>query len=276
MSYIPSVILRAFRSLLFRDMVFSLSLTYSNLSVNSHKSLAINHKNPLDSFFITRSYDIIQAMNEYGKGAEKLTWDRLLLLNKFAVEEIYTKLRILNEEFSHEQQNNPIEHIKTRVKKKRSIVKKLKSKGLAPTPENASKHLMDIAGVRLICSFTSDIYRMLDALKKQDDLKVIKIKDYIESPKANGYQSLHMLVEVPVFLSGGSQNMCVEIQIRTIAMDFWASLEHKLYYKYDNQVPDHITDELKECAHIINDLDSRMLNIKFQIDNYDEGYEKDN
>ncbi len=135
------------------------------------------------------------------------------------------------------------------------------------------KHLTDIAGIRLICSFTSDIYTLFDTLRKQDDLTVIEIKDYIENPKANGYQSLHMLVEVPVFLSESKVPMCVEIQLRTIAMDFWASLEHKLYYKYDDQVPDHISDELRECAHMINDLDSRMLNIKFQIDNYDKEFE---
>lgn len=203
-----------------------------------------------------------------------LTWDKLLLLNKFAVEEIYTKLRILNEEFSHNNQNNPIEHIKTRVKKKKSIIRKLEQKHIQPTPYNAHKHLRDIAGVRLICSFTSDIYKMMEVLKSQDDLKIIKMKDYIENPKANGYQSLHLLVEVPIFLSDGSVHMTVEVQIRTIAMDFWASLEHKLYYKYDQEVPSNITDELRECAHMINDLDSRMLNIKFQIDNYDQAYEE--
>ncbi len=205
---------------------------------------------------------------------QPLTWERLLLLNKFAVEEIHTKLRILNEEFNHQQSSNPIEHMKIRVKKEKSIIKKLASKGIDPTPENAMKAIKDIAGVRLICSFTSDIYTLFEALKRQDDLKILQVKDYIENPKANGYQSLHMLVEVPVFLTNGSKNMCVEIQIRTIAMDFWASLEHKLYYKYDNSVPSHISDELKECAYIINDLDSRMLNIKFQIDNYDKAYEE--
>lgn len=203
----------------------------------------------------------------------ELTWERLLMLHRFAVEEIHTKLKILNEEFSHQQSGNPIEHIKTRVKKKRSIIRKLECKGLEPTPYNAMAHLKDIAGVRLICSFTSDIYRLFDALKKQDDLKVVKVKDYIESAKVSGYQSLHMLVEVPVFLVGDRVPMCVEIQIRTIAMDFWASLEHKLYYKYDNDVPEHISDELRECANIINELDSRMLRIKHQIDHYDADFE---
>lgn len=205
---------------------------------------------------------------------EVLTWERLLLLNKFAVEEIYTKLRILNEEFSHQLRNNPIEHIKTRVKKKSSIIRKLESKGIEATPEKAHELLKDIAGVRLICSFTSDIYTLLEALKHQEDLEILEIKDYIEKPKDNGYQSLHLLVEVPVYLSNSSRHMCVEIQIRTIAMDFWASLEHKLYYKYDDAVPINIREELRECALIINDLDSRMLGIKFQIDNYDEAYEK--
>jgi len=204
----------------------------------------------------------------------ELTWERLLLLNKYAVEEIYTKLKILNEEFSHQQSNNPIEHIKTRVKNKESIIRKLESKGIDPTPENAHRHLGDIAGVRLISAFTSDIYTLFEALKRQDDLDIIKVKDYIKHSKPNGYQSLHILVEVPIFLAAGRRPMRVEIQIRTIAMDFWASLEHKLYYKYDINVPQHIGDELKECASIINDLDKRMLEIKSQIDHYGKVYGK--
>lgn len=208
--------------------------------------------------------------------ADYQSWERLLQLHRFAVEEIYTKLKILNEEFSHQHRVNPIEHIKTRVKRRRSIISKLEARGIEGTPENALKHLQDIGGVRIICSFTSDIYGLLDTLKKQDDLTILQIKDYIEAPKPNGYQSLHMLVEIPVFLTSGSIQVCVEIQIRTIAMDFWASLEHKLYYKYEDQIPSHISNELKECALIINDLDSRMLNIKFQIDHYDKEYEEKN
>lgn len=201
-------------------------------------------------------------------------WERLLLLNKFAVEEIHTKLKILNEEFNHQQRSNPIEHMKTRVKRKHSIIRKLEGRGLEATPASAREHLKDIAGVRIICSFTSDIYALVETLRQQDDLRIIQVKDYIENPKPNGYQSLHMLVEVPVFLSSSREPMVVEIQIRTIAMDFWASLEHKLYYKYDDQVPEHIADDLKECADIINDLDSRMLSIKFQIDHYDKEFEE--
>lgn len=213
-------------------------------------------------------------MTENKNDNENQLWERLLLLNKFAVEEVYTKLRILNEEFSFHQSTNPIEHIKTRVKRKKSIIRKLESRGLATTPASARLNLTDIAGVRIICSFTSDIYALVETLRAQDDLHIVEVKDYIESPKPNGYQSLHMLVEVPVFLSSSREVMCVEIQIRTIAMDFWASLEHKLYYKYDDQVPSHISEDLRDCALIINDLDSRMLNIKFQIDHYDKEYEE--
>lgn len=196
-------------------------------------------------------------------------WRKMTKLYEFAVSEIYTKLKILTEEFHIFHHETPVEHIKTRVKEPRSIVKKLKKRDIKPTPENAMKYLSDIAGVRIICSFTSDIYRIFEMLKKQDDIKLLQYKDYIENPKEGGYQSLHMIVAIPVFLTDGPVEVKVEIQIRTIAMDFWASLEHKLRYKYYDQAPKHIADELRECAHIINDLDSRMLRIKYEIENYE-------
>jgi putative GTP pyrophosphokinase len=202
-------------------------------------------------------------------------WRKMVKLYEFAVEEIHTKIRILTQEFRIFHDETPVEHIKTRVKERKSIVNKLRSKGIEPTPENAIKHLNDIAGIRIICSFTSDIYRIFDMLRQQDDIRLLHYKDYIEYPKMNGYQSLHMIVGIPVFLSNGPVEVKVEIQLRTIAMDFWASLEHKLKYKYYNDAPKHIADELKECAHIINDLDSRMLRIKYEIDNFNQEDEDD-
>ncbi|MDA3845629.1 MAG: GTP pyrophosphokinase family protein [Vallitaleaceae bacterium] len=195
-------------------------------------------------------------------------WHKLIKLYEFAIDEVYTKLKILTEELKVFYNEVPVEHIKTRVKEPRSIIRKLTRLGVEPTPENAMIHLNDIAGIRIVCSYTSDIYKIFEMLKEQNDLKLIKYKDYVESPKEGGYQSLHMIVTIPVFLSDGPVDVKVEIQIRTIAMDFWASLEHKLKYKNYDKAPKHIKDELLECAHIINDLDSRMLRIKYEIDNY--------
>ncbi len=193
------------------------------------------------------------------------SWRDLLLLHQFAVEEVNTKLQILDREFRFIHDYNPIEHIKFRVKKPPSIMDKLVRYGYEPTIDNARKYIMDIAGIRVICAFTSDIYKVYDLLRRQDDVKIIQVKDYIENPKKNGYMSLHVHVEVPVFLSSGPVPTCIEIQIRTIAMDFWASLEHKIYYKYRNKAPKQITDQLKECADMIAHLDTKMLDIKRQI-----------
>jgi len=196
---------------------------------------------------------------------EMKPWRDLLLVHKFAVEEMKTKLSILDEEFRNIHDYNPIEHIRYRVKKPNSIMEKLDRLGLEPTIENARMHLSDIAGIRIICSFTTDIYRVVELLEKQDDIKIVQIKDYIRNPKENGYKSLHLLVDVPVFLSSGAVPTRIEIQIRTIAMDFWASLEHKIYYKYRDKAPSKITDQLKVCANMISILDERMLDIKNEI-----------
>ena len=196
-------------------------------------------------------------------------WRDLLLVHKFAVEEINTKIQILDEEFRSIHDYNPIEHIKSRVKKPSSIMDKLVRYGYEPTIENARKHIFDIAGMRIICAFTSDIYTVYALLEKQTDIKIIEVKDYIANPKPNGYKSMHVHVEVPVFLSSGVVPIRIEIQIRTIAMDFWASLEHKIYYKYRNKAPKKITDQLKVCANMITLLDDRMLEIKSEISELD-------
>lgn len=193
------------------------------------------------------------------------SWKTIIFLYNAALKEVGTKLEILNEEFQHVHQYNPIEHIKTRIKTPESIVKKLHRYGYETSIENMVKYINDIAGVRLICSFTSDIYRLAEMIGNQDDLKVLSIKDYIKKPKESGYKSYHMLVSVPIFLSDGPIDTKVEIQIRTIAMDFWASLEHKIYYKFEGNAPEHISRELKECADMVSELDDKMLSLNEEI-----------
>ncbi len=192
-------------------------------------------------------------------------WRQLLLWNQFALDEITTKLKILNEECQHLDEGNPIEHIKSRVKSIESISKKLERKGIPFTARSAREHIHDMAGVRVICAFTSDIDKIFTMLSQQTDVKVKKIKDYVGKPKENGYRSFHIIVEIPIFLKGGMELMEVEIQLRTIAMDFWASLEHKIYYKFDKEVPDGLIDELTKTANIVNELDDRMLTINNRI-----------
>ena len=192
-------------------------------------------------------------------------WQEVMLVYNAALKQINTKLEILNDEFQHVHQYNPIEHIKTRIKTPESIVKKLRRYGHETSIENMVRYINDIAGVRLICSFTSDIYRLAEMIGNQSDLKVLSIKDYIKNPKESGYKSYHMLVSVPIFLSDSVVDTKVEIQIRTIAMDFWASLEHKIYYKFEGNAPDYISRELKECAKMVSELDDKMLSLNEAI-----------
>ncbi len=196
---------------------------------------------------------------------EMKPWRDLLLIHKFATEEMKTKLQILDEEFRNIHDYNPIEHIRYRVKKPNSIIEKLVRYGHEPSVENARRYIFDIAGIRIICAFEEDIYKVVEMLDRQTDIRIVEIKDYIENPKGNGYKSLHVHIEVPVFLSSGPVPTRIEIQIRTIAMDFWASLEHKIYYKYRTEAPKRITDELKICANLIGILDQRMAGIKKEI-----------
>jgi putative GTP pyrophosphokinase len=193
------------------------------------------------------------------------SWMEVTLVYNSALKEIGTKLEILNDEFQQVHRYNPIEHIKSRIKTSESIVKKLKKKGYESTIENMIEHVNDIAGIRVICSFTSDIYRVAEMIGNQNDIKVLSIKDYIKNPKPSGYKSYHMLVTVPIFLSDKMVNAKVEIQIRTVAMDFWASLEHKIHYKFEGNAPEHIKNELKECARMVSDLDARMLALNEEI-----------
>ena len=203
------------------------------------------------------------------------SWKTIMFLYNAALKEVETKLEILNDEFQHVHQYNPIEHIKTRIKTPESIVKKLKRYGYDTSVENMVKYVNDIAGVRLICSFTSDIYRLAAMIGNQSDLKVLSIKDYIKNPKESGYKSFHMLVAVPVFLSDSVVQTKVEIQIRTIAMDFWASLEHKIYYKFEGHAPAYISEDLKACADMVSELDDRMLSLNEAIQKCLENSAKD-
>ena len=193
------------------------------------------------------------------------SWTEVILIYSSALKQISTKLEILNDEFQHVHSYNPIEHIKSRIKSSESIVKKLKKYGYESTIENMVEYVNDIAGIRVICSFTSDIYKIAAMIRNQNDIKVITIKDYIKNPKPSGYKSYHMLVEVPIYLSDRLVHAKAEIQIRTVAMDFWATLEHKINYKFEGNVPQDIKDELVESSRMISDLDAKMLRLNQQI-----------
>jgi putative GTP pyrophosphokinase len=183
---------------------------------------------------------------------------RFMLEYEFGLREIETKIDILSDEFRHMHDYNPIEHVSSRVKTAESIVAKVERKGLQPDLASIREHIRDIAGIRVTCSFVKDAYRIFDLLTQQEDVSIIEVKDYIARPKANGYKSLHAIVAVPVFLSTGSIDIPVEVQFRTIAMDFWASLEHKIYYKYDGNVPVDLVSELKDAADTAEALDAKM------------------
>ncbi|GAA1636349.1 GTP pyrophosphokinase [Microbacterium flavum] len=185
-------------------------------------------------------------------------FQRFLLEYQFGLREVETKLGILRDEFQQMHDYNPIEHVSSRVKTADSLVEKLVRKGVDPAFDAIRAEITDIAGIRVTTSFTKDAYRLFDLLTTQDDITVRTVKDYIAAPKANGYKSLHVIVEVPVFLSTGRVDVAVEVQFRTIAMDFWASLEHKIYYKFGGIVPDGLLAELKDAADSAALLDARM------------------
>ncbi len=193
-------------------------------------------------------------------------WKNEFLVYKFALDEINTKLNILSEEFEFIHNHNPMEHIKSRLKEPNSVIKKLKRKGLDVTIQNAKSYVHDIAGVRVTCSFVADIYRIHAMLCQQDDIHVIKVKDYIANPKPNGYRSFHLIIQVPVFLANRTVNVPVEIQIRTIAMDTWASLEHKIYYKFEQEIPEEFLIELKQAADTVQALDDKMAYIHQEVE----------
>lgn len=175
-----------------------------------------------------------------------------------ALREIETKIEILNDEYTSIHDHNPIEHIKSRIKSPESIIDKFFRKGLPFSPKS-TEYLTDIAGVRVICSFVGDVYKIANSIKSQSDITVLKEKDYIKNPKANGYRSLHLVVSVPVFFSSTVENVPVEIQLRTVSMDTWASIEHKLRYKYNGKLPDDINEMLLDSAKTTARLDEEMM-----------------
>ena len=196
---------------------------------------------------------------------QAIQFRELMMMYNCAIREVRTKLEVLNDELSIRNSRNPIEFIESRIKRPLSIVDKLKRYGEPVNVESIERSLNDVAGIRVICPFIDDIYSVADMLLSQDDITLIKKKDYIENPKPNGYRSLHLILEGPVFFSNQKKPMRVEVQIRTIAMDFWSSVDHQLKYKHDVPNADELSAQLKECADIISQTDMRMLAIKNQL-----------
>ncbi|MGV2941554.1 GTP pyrophosphokinase family protein [Mesobacillus sp. LC4] len=192
---------------------------------------------------------------------------RFSLIYKFALDEMNTKINILKEEFIHIHDYNPIEHCNSRIKSPESIIKKLSRKNLSFSIDSIRENIKDIAGIRIICPFITDVYKISQMIEKQRDIELVERKDYIKQPKPNGYQSLHLIIKIPVFMSDRVEMVFVELQIRTIAMDFWASLEHKIYYKYDKEVPERIKKDLKDAAVSAAELDKKMESINNEVAN---------
>ncbi|MED1470422.1 GTP pyrophosphokinase family protein [Bacillus salipaludis] len=195
----------------------------------------------------------------------KVELTRFMMAYKFALDEMNTKIGILQDEFNFIHDYNPIEHVKSRLKSPESILKKVYRKDFDFTLASIKENIKDIAGIRITCSFRSDIYEISKMIANQKDVRVVEYKDYIQNPKPNGYQSLHLILEVPIFMSDREELVYVEVQIRTIAMDFWASLEHKIYYKYNEEVPQKMIVELKEAATMATHLDQKMERLHKEI-----------
>lgn len=218
----------------------------------------------MDNKIDSVNYDFIKE-KEY-------EFKKLMLMYSSALKEVETKIKIISDEFQMLYSYNPIEHIKTRIKTPESIVNKLKKKGYPVTYESLINNLNDIAGIRIICSFIPDIYTMVEMLNSAPGVNIIEKKDYINNPKESGYESYHIIVSVPVSFASGIVNVKVEVQIRTIAMDFWASLEHKIKYKYSQELPEEVKIELKECAKMTCELDRKMSKLG---ENLIEKFEQD-
>ncbi|OUP03383.1 GTP pyrophosphokinase [Sellimonas caecigallum] len=210
--------------------------------------------------------EFLGGENEEETVERLMSFNTLMMRYRSAIREVTTKLQVLDDELSLYGDRNPIESIQSRIKKPVSIAEKLGRMGLPVTVEAIEKNLNDVAGIRVICPFIDDIYKVANMLTCQDDITVVAVKDYIKNPKPNGYRSYHMIVEIPVFFSDCKKPMRVEVQIRTVAMDFWASLEHQI--KYKKNVPEHDTliQELKECAETIAATDEKMQNLRRRIE----------
>ena len=213
--------------------------------------------NSLEIYDVLNDSKILENGREF---AEMMIWYRCALM------EVETKLNVLNQEFSLYYDRNPFESIETRLKSPSSIVNKLHKKGLEVSVDSIWENLHDVAGVRVVCSFQEDIYKLARMLCSQDDVSLLRIKDYIKNPKPNGYRSLHLILAIPIFLSEKKQYVKVEVQFRTIAMDFWASLEHKMKYKKNVKNPEQIVERLTKCAERIEEIDLEMQNIRNLIE----------
>lgn len=189
----------------------------------------------------------------------------MLLGYQYAIDQMVTRLGVLRDDFNHSHGDNPIESISSRLKSPTSILAKLHRKGLPMTMDGVRENILDIAGIRVTCSFITDIYTVRNLLLGLPDVTLIEERDYIAMPKPNGYKSLHLIVAVPVVRAAGTELVTVEVQIRTIAMDFWASLEHKIYYKYDGVVPDHLVGDLRQAADAANHLDEQMQDLHQEV-----------
>lgn len=228
---------------------------------------AMNHT-AVQSLDVSESEETLDDEITISASALKTLGDqmqRFMLEYRFAMQEVETKLAILQEEFLHMHEYNPIEHVTSRVKSVDSLVDKLDRRGISSEIDVIRREIHDIAGVRVTCAFKRDVYLLFNLLTQQDDITVLEVEDFIETPKPNGYKSLHTIISVPVYLSSGRVDVPVEVQFRTVAMDFWASLEHKIYYKYDRQVPGRLTSELKDAAEIAAELDTRMEQLHTQV-----------
>ena len=223
------------------------------------KEKALNGIKSIEGNVISRIY----SNNEIKERLQTYTapYRELMSYYRCAMMEVSTKFNVLDEELSLQYDRNPIEAIKTRLKSPDSIMDKLSRRGLPFSAESIEQNLNDIAGVRVICAYISDIYMLRDALLRQDDIVLLQEKDYIKKPKPNGYRSLHLIVETPIFLHDQKKQMRVEVQFRTMAMDWWASVEHKLRYKKP-AAPEEVNSELKECAEISADLDKRLEKLR--------------
>lgn len=224
----------------------------------------------------SKYYDKQEALKDFfgsgvgEKSSEELLnlmfqYEELMLKYRCAIREVTTKLEILNDELSSSSERNPIENIQSRIKKPYSIAKKLSRLNKPVTVESIAANLNDVAGIRVVCPFINDIYDVADMLLRQDDVILVSRKDYIKNPKESGYRSLHLVIEIPVFFSVKKELIRVEIQIRTVAMDFWASLEHEIRYKNDSPEVRKIADELRQCADVISATDEKMLELRRRI-----------
>ena len=216
---------------------------------------------PIDNNVATMLYDHTKKMMW-----SMVQYKELQMMYSCALKEIQTKFEILDTEFKLQYKRNPISSISTRMKRTESIMEKLMRYDCPFTPESIEENINDVAGIRVICSYIDDIYQIADALLKQDDVTLVKRKDYIQNPKPNGYRSLHLIVKIPVFFADRKKEMKVEVQIRTVAMDFWASLEHQMKYKKDIPEQENVIAELKECADAICAIDEKMLSIRRRLE----------